>query len=272
LLTNAVKFTERGEVALRVDYIDSDEEMIGFRFSVRDTGKGIKVENQELIFDLFSQEDGSTTRKYGGTGLGLAICKQLIELMHGEIGVSSVPERGATFWFTVRFRQADGIAEPLQVQENMRRKALLMANAVGRHTERVPVRQGIRALLVEDNPVNLLVVQAILAKLGCQVTVAGDGREALDSYQAGPYDLVFMDCEMPVMDGFEATQAIREWERRNVRPRTPIVAVTANALDGDRERCLATGMDDYLAKPFRMQELVAVVRRHSPRRDLVPAI
>ena len=270
-LGNAVKFTDSGEIALRVEHIDSDEETIGFRFSVRDTGIGIKPENRELIFDLFSQEDGSTTRRFGGTGLGLAICKQLVELMGGEVGVESVPDQGSTFWFTVSFRKAEGVEEPLQIQENMRKKAALMADAFGRQADKSPVRSEIRALLVEDNPVNRLVVEAMLAKLGCQVTVAGDGQEALNSYQAGLYDVVFMDCQMPVMDGFEATQAIREWERRNVRPRTPIVAVTANALDGDRERCLATGMDDYLAKPFRMEEFVAVVRRNSPKSTPVTA-
>jgi len=271
LLGNAVKFTDSGEIVLRVERTESDEETLGFRFSIRDTGIGIKAENRELIFDVFAQEDGTTTRRFGGTGLGLAICKQLVELMGGEIGVSSGSDQGATFWFTVRFRKADGIEAPLQIQENMRKKAALMASTIARHVDDVPRYRDIRTLLVEDNPVNCLVVEAILAKLGCQVTVASDGQEALDSYQAEPYDLVFMDCQMPVMDGFEATQAIREWERRNVRPRTPIVAVTANALDGDRERCLATGMDDYLAKPFRLEEFVAVVRRHSPRSEPVTA-
>jgi signal transduction histidine kinase/ActR/RegA family two-component response regulator len=271
LLGNAVKFTDRGEIALRVECTDSDEEMIGFRFSIRDTGKGIKAENQASIFELFSQEDGSTTRRFGGTGLGLAICKQLVELMGGEIGVSSVPDQGSTFWFAVRLRRADAIAEPLRIQENMRKKAALMSASTGRQAEHRPVRHRIRTLLVEDNPVNLRLVQTILAKLGCEVTVANDGREALAAFQAGPYDVVFMDCQMPVMDGFEATRAIREWERRNVRPRTLIVALTANALEAARERCLAAGMDDYLSKPFRMKELADIVKRCARTSDLATA-
>ena len=271
LLGNAVKFTDRGEIALRVECTDSDKEMIDFRFSIRDTGKGIKAENQASIFELFSQEDGSTTRRFGGTGLGLAICKQLVELMGGEIGVSSVPDQGSTFWFAVRLRRADAIAEPLRIQENMRKKAALMSASTGRQAEHRPVRHRIRTLLVEDNPVNLRLVQTILAKLGCEVTVANDGQEALAAFQAGPYDAVFMDCQMPVMDGFEATRAIREWERRNVRPRTLIVALTANALDAAREQCLAAGMDDYLSKPFRMKELADIVKRRARTSDLATA-
>jgi len=272
LLGNAVKFTDSGEIVLRVEHVDSEDDAIGYRYSVSDTGIGIKPENQELIFDVFSQEDSSTTRRFGGTGLGLAICKQLIELMGGQIGVSGEPKNGATFWFTVQLRRADAAAGPLMVQENMRKKTALMANSVGRAAANVPLCQGIRALLVEDNPVNLIAAQAVLAKLGLETTVAKDGQEALAAFQAGSYDVVLMDCQMPVMDGFEATQAIREWERRNVRRRTPIVALTADALDGDRERCLEIGMDDYLAKPFKIRELTDIVQRHTRTSDLASVI
>lgn len=392
LLSNAVKFTEHGEIIVRVEEQDGDDEHAQYRFEVRDTGVGIGTENAEKIFDPFTQEDGSTTRRYGGTGLGLSICKQLIELMDGEIGVETNGSQGCTFWFTVSLARDSETSEQLQfemlagksvliVDDNatnretlqhqleswdMRVEAassgpealgllgsrarddrsfdavlldmnmpemdgiqlasairqteildavpLLMLSSVSaidagddRDTADIdawltkPVRQArlfdalsshlarprrprkdmdrsetmqplvgsaatndnassdLRILMAEDNPVNQMVAQGMLDELGHTTTVAGNGREAFELFKEHEFDLVLMDCQMPVLDGFKATQLMRQWESQEDREATKIIAVTANALGGDRERCLAAGMDDYVSKPFTIENLGAAI-------------
>ena len=378
LLGNAVKFTERGQILLQVaEEPGTDPARTRLRFEVRDTGIGIQPVNLGLIFESFSQEDGSTTRRFGGTGLGLAIVRQLITLMGGEVGVDSVPGQGSTFWFWVELSREDGLArelpgEPLAgrrilvVDDNPLNRQILEEQLQGWQVEVVtasdaaealqcfqsaqeekrpfelaiidyhmprmngmdlvrlirgrpelrelpvlmlssmsaldepdgasqgvsawltkPVRRAnlhtaligvlcrdvqqhaggtidvgqdsgplnLRVLLVEDNPVNQAVAQGMLEQLSCRVTTAGDGMVALRHFRMQSFDVVLMDCQMPELDGYEATRRIRQIERGNGRAPTPVVALTANALAGDRERCLEAGMDEYLPKPFTRRQL-----------------
>ncbi len=234
LLSNAIKFTEQGEVVARVICLDSGTETRRLRFEVQDTGIGIPPEKQEQIFEPFRQADGSTTRKYGGTGLGLAISRKLVELIGGQIGVESEVGNGARFWFELTLPVSE---PPAHVQ-------LEQALRVSEPTELT----GLRVLVAEDNYVNQKVIRRILDKWGVEYEVAGNGREALEWLSRAPFDVVLMDCQMPEMDGYEATRRIRAYEA----PRglhIPIIALTANALEGDREKCLECGMDDYLSKP-----------------------
>ena len=251
LVGNAVKFTEQGRVAVRVAPGETEGQRVLLAFTVEDTGPGIAPAQQARIFEPFAQADGSTTRRYGGTGLGLAISRHLVELMGGSIAVDSVPGEGATFRFTARFTLApDDAPRPAA------------GPAPGRADPADAPRIEAGVLLVEDNQVNLLVGVGMLRRIGCTVETAANGRTALALAAARRFDLILMDCQMPDMDGFETTAAIRAQEAAQDR-RTPIVALTANAVEGDRDRCLAAGMDDYLAKPFRLADLRRVVARWS---------
>jgi signal transduction histidine kinase/CheY-like chemotaxis protein len=257
LIGNAVKFTERGTIAVRLgaETDDRDHEPVSpvgdrsanarrLRFEVIDTGVGIAADELQRIFEPFSQADDSPARRFGGTGLGLAIARQLVELMEGEIGVESEPGRGSRFWFTARVRET-AVAPP--VLAPLPQRAL--------HGD---------VLLVEDNEVNREVAKAMLEAMGLHVAIAQDGHEALGTLASRGFDLVLMDCQMPGLDGYQATQRLRELEHRwgvVTADRTPVVALTANAAAGDRERCLAAGMDDHLGKPFRQEQLAAVVAR-----------
>ena len=380
LVGNAIKFTERGEVGIRVEAVEANAASAFIAFDVTDTGIGIPTDKQRHIFDAFAQADSSTTRRYGGTGLGLSIAKQLCEMMGGTIDLTSEPGRGSTFRFTARFGRQSEAAQPVDtglllfqgmsvliVEDNAVRRrnikdqmlswgirvgeaengaaALAELRTAAARNERFelaiididlpdvngidlvrsikadpanaevrlvmltardheidqlgdmrayvagsltkPVRQsdlrqclamidgdiepaappsevplppppegvaGARVLLVEDNPVNLEVAVGILESFGCKVETATNGLEALDHYANGEYGLIFMDCQMPEMDGFEATAEIRKQEAKSDR-RTPIVALTASAIEGDREQCLASGMDDYVPKPFTTDQM-----------------
>ncbi len=401
LISNSLKFTEQGEIVVAV-YPAEVEETVLLRFEVRDTGIGISPDVQDRIFEVFSQADGSTTRKYGGTGLGLAIARQLVEMMGGQIGVSSTRGVGSTFWFTARLARGAERAErqlhwesignvralvvdsngtsrkilcdqlsswgmvygaaenSMQAFEILRDAAvrgipydlaildmditgmngLELAQAImvdpsiphlrtvllGTHSalDRRPVKDlGIsarldkpyrksqlyrciasviasaeeaphaetggpmvatqtrgmlnsRVLLAEDHPVNQMVALEMLKGMGCDVDIAGNGREAIESLLMNEYDIVLMDCQMPEMDGYKATARIRELEQAGKlrvkgdsasgQAHIPIIAVTAHAVAGDRERCLAAGMDDYLSKPFKHEQLVATLDRWLPKR------
>ena len=218
------------------------------RFDVRDTGIGISKDAIERIFDPFAQEDASTTRRFGGTGLGLTISRQLVELMGGELFVDSTPGAGSCFSFTVNLRPATGEAHAAPPPGTA---TMVIGTGVPR---------GLDILLAEDNNINQIVANAMLKKLGCSVTVANDGQEAVAHVKQHHYDLILMDCHMPNLDGFAATAVIRELEKKG-HPRHIIIAQTANAMAGDCETCLATGMDDYLTKPLSAGALAQVLER-----------
>jgi two-component system sensor histidine kinase/response regulator len=251
LLGNAVKFTGKGHVLLEVALIGESEDESHLRFSISDTGIGIAEGTRKNLFQSFTQADASMNRKFGGTGLGLAICRRLVELMGGEIGADSVLGKGSTFWFTLRLAK--------QKSATMVAEQTAAANI----TDILPADEfkGVEVLLAEDNSVNQAVGLRQLKKIGCHVDVAGNGRDALDAWQAGKQRIVLMDCQMPEIDGYEATQKIREIERAQNLPHTYIIALTACAMQGDRELCLAAGMDDYISKPARDGELKEALSR-----------
>ena len=240
LLSNAVKFTEKGEVQLTVQREVDEQQQDWLRFAVRDTGVGIAPEAQKHVFDAFSQEDSSTTRKFGGTGLGLSISSRLIELMGGRIWLDSEPGRGSTFHFTLPCRVAEA---PPKAPAGPESPAMDTTGA------------GLCILLVEDNPVNQRLAMALLKRRNYTVQLAENGQLAIDALRSSHFDAVLMDMQMPVMDGLDATRRIRAHEAGTRR--VPIIAMTANAMTGDRERCLDAGMDDYIAKPINANELFA---------------
>jgi signal transduction histidine kinase/ActR/RegA family two-component response regulator len=235
LIGNALKFTESGSVTAHV-WAESSE----LRFEVTDTGIGIPTEKQAQIFEAFSQVDGSITRRFGGTGLGLTICSRLVERMGGSIEVRSTAGEGSTFAFTVRAERRDDT-----VQQDA---------AEASHAALPPLR----ILVAEDNEVNQVVVSRMLERAGHTVAIAADGQQAVEMCSGGAFDLVLMDVHMPVLDGFEATARIREMDRSKAIHR-PIIALTANAMNGDRERCLEAGMDGYISKPVSRDELLDAI-------------
>jgi CheY-like chemotaxis protein len=241
LVGNAIKFTEQGEVVVNVQQAERTETSVQVRVSVRDTGIGISEEKQQSVFEAFSQGDTSTTRNFGGTGLGLAICAHLAELMGGSTFMESREGRGSLFGFTATF------AIPSQSKEEQPESqddSPALKNA-----------QHLKVLLAEDGLVNQKVAVDLLRLYGHEVVVANDGQEAVAAVEKDTFDVVLMDVRMPVMDGLEATAAIREREQTG-RKRTPIIAMTAAAMKGDREKCLAAGMDSYIAKPIDAAELL----------------
>jgi PAS domain S-box-containing protein len=257
LIGNAIKFTEDGEVILGIKLVERTSSHAVIRVEVQDTGIGIPESQRQKIFYDFEQADASTTRQYGGTGLGLAITKRLVELMGGEIGVTSVEGEGSTFFFTAKM----GIAsEPVPDKSDVGSPAI---DANDKPTEKL------RVLLAEDNVVNQRLAVAVLDRQGHEVTLARDGQEAVEKWQDAEFDLILMDVQMPVMDGFEATTEIRRREAAEPdRTRTFIIAVTARARKSDRQQCLDIGMDDYMAKPIRIGNLAEVLARRAKAKSL----
>jgi len=257
LLANAIKFTSRGGVRARVRLEEETPAQVRLHFEVEDTGIGMASEAQGRIFEAFVQGDGSTTRKYGGTGLGLAICRQLVERMGGRIGVGSVPGQGSRFWFTVELAKEAG-KPPRAEAPAIAELALPTAGLCEGRGEPRPV---LRVLVVEDQVVNQRVALGQLRMLGHSADAVANGREALSALERVPYDAVLMDCQMPEMDGYEATAEIRRRERCGSVKKPWIIALTAHAMAGDRERCIAAGMDDYLSKPLQIAELRVALQR-----------
>ena len=262
LTGNAIKFTKEGEITVRAGIENQSEKEITVRFEVSDTGIGISPEAQALLFQSFTQAEKSTTRKFGGTGLGLAICKTLAEMMGGEIGVESRPGQGSTFWFTTRLGLTDANAETSPPgPETPLRPREAKPSAAGNGTSKFASRTNHgRILVAEDNTVNQKLIQRMLEKLGYRADMAANGIETVDMWARVPYDLILMDCSMPEMDGFQATAEIRGRERKTENGRhIPIIALTANAMTGFREKCIEAGMDDYVSKPFKRADLEAVL-------------
>lgn len=247
LVGNAVKFTEVGGVSVNVSCLPASDGKAQVRVEVRDTGIGILPEKQAALFQSFTQADASTTRKYGGTGLGLSISKHLVALMGGSVGVHSEYGAGSTFYFELPLTLADAPASPNEIAKPaVEEEGRVLTGAI---------------LLAEDNLVNQKLATKLLERMGFRVHAVVDGNGAIEAMKAMHFDGVLMDCQMPDCDGYEATTAIRHWENEGSRPRTPIIALTAHAMPGDRDACLKSGMDDYLTKPLRTDELKQMLDR-----------
>jgi Amt family ammonium transporter len=272
LLGNSLKFTQRGSVTLRVSCLDEaggdvasppgDGPHAMLRFEVADTGVGIPAESLGKLFQAYTQAEASTARHFGGTGLGLAICKQIVELMGGQIGVESPPEGGATFWFQAPLALAGNAGEP--ARERDENEAAAELPAAGRADE-CSTRQ-MRILVADDNEINQMVAVEMLRSAGWQAEVANDGRQAVAALAEGEFDLVLMDCQMPELDGYEATRLLRSQESAGAQlcrggGPLPVIALTANAVLGDRQKCLDAGMTDYVSKPINPAALFAAVGR-----------
>lgn len=263
LIGNAIKFTRTGEVAVRISETGAGAANPFVRFAVADTGDGIEAEKLAQIFQPFVQADTSTSRKYGGTGLGLAISGHLVELMGGDCGVTSRPGAGSEFWFTIpiqpdRVHGGNGALAPSATLVEVS-TPIVDERPVPRPAPKV--RPG-RILLAEDNPVNQRVARAMLEHLGFDVDVVADGAEAVKAATGAEYQAILMDCQMPDLDGYEATTEIRRLQ--GASPRVPIIAVTASAMKSDKQRCLAAGMDDYLPKPLTLKALASMLDRWAP--------
>jgi CheY-like chemotaxis protein len=257
LANNAVKFTDKGHVHIFIKLLHESKNTIQLKFEVRDTGVGIPKRGRDRLFKEFSQMDASTTRKFGGTGLGLSISKLLTGLMKGNIGVESQFGKGSNFWFTAEF----GLASPTK-----------KTKAVGPPMDQYQmdfmarIEKDLSVLLVEDNKINQKIARFNLEKVGYRVSVAENGHDAVMKYKNGNFDLILMDVLMPVMNGIKATEHIRAIEgyrnkKAGINKHIPIVALTANAMKGDRDTCLAAGMDAYISKPFKQKDLVELLTK-----------
>ncbi|TVO53201.1 hybrid sensor histidine kinase/response regulator [Denitromonas halophila] len=259
LIGNAIKFTAKGSVRIEAGEVVTDGTKAVLEFAVIDTGIGIPDASKEMVFEAFSQADDSVTRKYGGSGLGLSIVRRLARLMGGDVGVDSRSGVGSRFWFRIQVQRVDECDEV-----GVATRSVMDVGGVGSLSGHV--------LVVEDQPSNQKVIKALLGQLGVSVTVLDDGQQAVAALEGGmAVDLVLMDIQMPVMNGDDATARIRQWETQGRRPRLPVIALTANAYEGDRQRALAAGMDDFLAKPVSISLLRTSLARWLPARPPEPA-
>jgi signal transduction histidine kinase len=258
LLGNGVKFTEQGKVSLEVSQLAATDQEVELLFTVMDTGIGMSEEVQRRLFQSFTQADTSTTRRFGGTGLGLAICRKLVELMQGSIQLTSSPGKGSTFSFTVKLGKQQPVSLPVAVPAASHTGTELAGGSTPQPASApAPAPVFSRILLAEDNQINQTVAVKQLKKLGYAADVARNGLEAVEAWRRNQHRIILMDCQMPEMDGYEATRKIRELEAQQHLPPTRIIAMTAHAMTGDRELCLATGMSDYLSKPVDGSQLKA---------------
>jgi signal transduction histidine kinase/ActR/RegA family two-component response regulator len=255
LLSNAVKFSDSGDVTVSVSSRES-ESSLDIIFAVKDTGIGIPENELDKLFSPFSQIEVSITRKYGGTGLGLAISKKLVELMGGKIWVKSEPGRGSTFFFTIRTKAT--LSEQMEKKDQIQFKRPLIQESISK----IDAHGRLRILLAEDNLSNQKVILEMLKRLGYRADAAADGFEVLQALQRQQYDLILMDVRMPELSGLEAAKQIRKLWPASQQPK--IIAITAYALEGDREKCLAAGMDDYISKPVKMEDLDDTLRKYQP--------
>ena len=266
LVNNAIKFTPAGSITVSFKAVSepADAALVQLEYSVTDSGIGISAEAQQRLFEPFVQADNTISRKYGGTGLGLAICKRLVELMRGDIRCHSDIGTGTRFSFCI---PASLVAQPIEIAPvpvpaaPVAEPALAATETATTTAPTQATAQALRVLVVEDTEMNRQLVRILLGKRGCVVEEAVNGQLALEAMALKQYDLVLMDCMMPVMDGYEATRRLREREAESGMPRMPVIALTASAIEGDRERCLEAGMDDYLAKPFSAGQLTAMIEK-----------
>jgi CheY-like chemotaxis protein len=260
LVGNAIKFTQQGSVTIKVMRVSGDDQQPRLRTEISDTGIGIPGDSLKKLFTSFTQVDASTSRKYGGTGLGLAICRKIVETMEGEIGVNSEEGAGSTFWFEIELPRVDPNAG-----NNGNDDTVTIIPGQQFKTDQTGAQ--LRVLVVDDVPVNLIVVEKMLDSLGYLVESACDGIEAVEAVKSRHYDIIFMDIQMPEMDGIEATRRIRalDIERSSI----PIVAITANTQESDRDACIEIGMNDFIAKPFVKKQLVSLLERYFPTADSV---
>lgn len=250
LLSNAIKFTSSGSVTLRAKLVSHENKTSKIKFEIQDTGIGINEEDRNKLFEKFAQADQSMTRRYGGTGLGLSICKNLVQIMGGEIGLESKLGAGSTFWFTAQLKNGDANSIKTETVVNSTPQTKLSG----------------RVLIAEDNPINQTIAVKIVEKVGCRADAVGNGLEAVTALKSFPYDLVLMDCHMPEMDGFEATRAIREFEKQNNKKQIPIIALTASAMNSDKDLCLQAGMNDYLTKPVDVSRIHSALQKWIPQK------
>ncbi len=261
LVGNAVKFSVKGEISIVISLVEQSKEGALVRFDVSDSGIGIPLEQQERIFDAFEQLDASTTKQFGGTGLGLSISKRLVALMGGAISLTSTPGQGSCFSFTALFGLQDISSIVTPTAENLAGVSALIVddNAWENHSRSV-------ILVVDDVEINRELLRVTLEKHGHRIIMAENGREAVDRFTQEGFDIIFMDMQMPILDGYGAVREIRDIEQTRNMARTPIVAITAYAMQGDREKCLAAGMDAYLAKPTSAADIVTMVNQLLPGR------
>ncbi len=257
LLNNAIKFSSKGTIKLSISKTRERDSIVGLSFRVTDQGIGMDRETMSRLFKSFSQGDESTTRKYGGTGLGLAITKELVELMGGKIGVDSQVGKGSTFHFTIELKAA----KYKMTDQPVPSKAHVGDDILGGHI-----------LVAEDNVTNQMVVGAMLKSMGCTYHFATTGTDAIQALAENPFDLILMDGQMPIMDGYEAARRIRRGDAGESQRKIPIIAVTANAIKGDVEKCLQAGMDDYVAKPISQEDLAMKIAKWMSSRSLDPDV
>ena len=262
LVNNAVKFTEEGTITVNVERLEEDDDgQETLKFSVTDTGIGIPPEKQKIITDTFNQTYTSYARKFWGGGLGLAISAQIVHLAGGEIGLESSPGQGAMFWFTWKYAQPSG-------ENSVSTPASTATIAADQGQGTNFMLKGAKVLLAEDEPISMILIETLLEQAGLEIDVVENGKQAVEKAAAGDYQAILMDVQMPVMDGLEATREIRNHERQH-GGHLPIVALTAHAMHGDREKCLQAGMDDYLTKPLGKAELFDVLTRYLTNTALV---
>ncbi|WKY45685.1 ATP-binding protein [Eubacteriaceae bacterium ES2] len=255
LLGNAVKFTQIGKITITISEQETVDDHIKLHFQIADTGSGLSEKQVKKLFKPFVQADSSTTRKHGGSGLGLAISKELLHLMGGEIKVTSVPDQGSTFSFSLAFKTLKKRHESDRNHDTLLKETQTASTNID--------LRNVKILLVEDNLMNQKIVSKMLMLHNNQCTLANNGWEAVQAVKDNDFDLIFMDCQMPIMDGYESTRKIREIEKTHV----PIIAMTANAMEGDRQKCLAAGMDDYLSKPIDYRTMLDMIKSYS---DFIP--
>lgn len=242
LVNNAIKFTEKGSVAIQVNLLNKENNTVGLLFKIIDTGIGISKEGRKKLFKQFSQSESSTTRKYGGTGLGLSICSNLVSLMNGEIGVESEVNKGSKFWFKLNYKYTVKEKEDVRI-------------------EKIDIPANLKILYAEDNLVNQRVTKFLLQKINAECDIAANGKQAVEMFKTKKYDLILMDMYMPEIDGIESTKIIRELEK-NSQTEHPvfIVAVTANAFSEDKQKCMEAGMNEFISKPFKEAELMKIIK------------